>query len=111
MRFRIVSLILLSSTLGGIAPPMASAANASDPPAAANATPPAAAPANAAPPASAKLICRTDDAEETGSHVPHRTCLTQAQWDSLGDDPGPRYVTQVPVVGPTRAGGFGGVSH
>jgi hypothetical protein len=104
MRFRIVSLILLSSTLGLAA--TVARADAPPPPAAANAAAVGATPPATPPPAAPKLICRSDEGEETGSHVPHRTCLTQADWDRLDEDPGPRYVTQVPIVGPNRTGGM-----
>jgi hypothetical protein len=109
MWLRTISLAFLASALGGAglaAPAAASAADAASPPDAASSMPPAAAPANVPPAAAAKpLICQSQD--ETGSHVVHRICLTQAQWDSVGDDAGPRNVTQVPVIGPARSGGFG----
>src|SRR5665213_11103 len=104
MWLRLVGLIAATSALAGAS--LAAPAVAGTPDAAGSTSPAGAAPANVPPAAAAKpLICQSQD--ETGSHVVHRICLTQAQWDSVGDDAGPRNVTQVPVVGPARSGGFG----
>jgi hypothetical protein len=41
----------------------------------------AAVPAPVAKPKKEKKICKTDD-DTTGSHMVHRTCLTQEEWDA-----------------------------